>query len=597
MGATMALANPHTARAVKLLAVTIAIGMLGLGIMQALAVAPATPAFERTWARTDKPVVDGEVSRTWMWGPEANTGLIPERYAESPDGLRQVQYFDKSRMEITDPDAVDDGVWFVTNGLLVNELISGRMQIGDARFEIRAPAGNVNVAGDLDGTSGPTYVTFAELLDLPPLADGAAITQRLARDGAITNDPALAAAGVTAAFRLQAEGIDHQIASPFWEFMTSQGIVYEDGLFIEDALFENAFYATGYPIAEPYWASVKLKGVVQDVLIQCFQRRCLTYTPGNDPGWQVEAGNVGQHYYTWRYPDLPTPTPTETPTGTVTSTPTSSPTATPQELPDERLIVANLTGEDDLIGGGGVTWFYIHEDEDSIDFQIVVENLVNVTAAHIHAGGAGVNGPILVPLFVASTGTSVTPDGVLAEGTIEAADLPDGLTIVELANLMVDGEVYVNVRTTANPTGEIRGQTQPLEAARLRASLSGANEVPPTLTDASGAAIFNYDAGLGAMEFQVALNDIIGLTAVHIRAGAANENGPILATLFVTSSPQPSFTGVLTDVITSDELQDVSLEELVYLMLTGDTYVNAHTTLNPAGEIRGQIGASLGVGT
>ncbi len=35
--------------------------------------------------------------------------------------------------------------------------------------------------------------------------------------------------------------------------------------------------------------------------MQCFQRRCLTYTPGNDEGWQVEAGNVGRHYYTWRY--------------------------------------------------------------------------------------------------------------------------------------------------------------------------------------------------------------------------------------------------------------------------------------------------------
>src|SRR5690349_3497852 len=104
--------------------------MLGLGMMNAFAVAPATPVFERTWARTDKPVADGEVSRTWMWGPEANTGAFNEPYAESPNGERQVQYFDKSRMEITRPDAVDDGVWYVTNGLLVNELISGRVQIG-----------------------------------------------------------------------------------------------------------------------------------------------------------------------------------------------------------------------------------------------------------------------------------------------------------------------------------------------------------------------------------------------------------------------------------------------------------------------------------
>jgi DNA-binding beta-propeller fold protein YncE len=42
-------------------------------------------------------------------------------------------------------------------------------------------------------------------------------------------------------------------------------------------------------------------GVYKDVLMQCFERRCLTYTPDNPEGWQVEAGNVGQHYYQWRY--------------------------------------------------------------------------------------------------------------------------------------------------------------------------------------------------------------------------------------------------------------------------------------------------------
>ena len=37
------------------------------------------------------------------------------------------------------------------------------------------------------------------------------------------------------------------------------------------------------------------------MLIQAFQRRVLTYMPGNAPPWQVEMGNVGRHYYDWRY--------------------------------------------------------------------------------------------------------------------------------------------------------------------------------------------------------------------------------------------------------------------------------------------------------
>ena len=46
---------------------------------------------------------------------------------------------------------------------------------------------------------------------------------------------------------------------------------------------------------------MKVGGVERDVLLQCFERRCLTYTPSNPDGWKVEMGNVGRHYYAWRY--------------------------------------------------------------------------------------------------------------------------------------------------------------------------------------------------------------------------------------------------------------------------------------------------------
>jgi hypothetical protein len=263
--------------------------------------APGNAWFQRTWERTDQPVSDGTVARTWMWGPQAFTAILVEDYDESPNGRRTVQYFDKSRMEITsDPEIEPDSVWYVTNGLLVRELISGRMQVGDNRFVQRAPAA-VNVAGDADDPTGPTYATFSELLDAPALADGAPVVQRLSRDGTLTTDNELADYGVTGLYHVQVEGIDHEIASPFWEFMNSSGTVYEDGDYLRDDLFINPYYATGYPITEAYWATVKVAGEYRDVLMQCFERRCLTYTPGNSPGFETEAGNVGQHYYAWRY--------------------------------------------------------------------------------------------------------------------------------------------------------------------------------------------------------------------------------------------------------------------------------------------------------
>jgi hypothetical protein len=64
-------------------------------------------------------------------------------------------------------------------------------------------------------------------------------------------------------------------------------------------------FVLGYPITEPYWASVKVGGQSKDVLIQVFERRVLTYTPSNAAQYRVEMGNVGQHYWRWRYGTAP----------------------------------------------------------------------------------------------------------------------------------------------------------------------------------------------------------------------------------------------------------------------------------------------------
>ncbi|HUG13473.1 MAG TPA: hypothetical protein VMM78_00530, partial [Thermomicrobiales bacterium] len=260
-------------------------------------------ALQRTWARTDGPVVAGFVDRTWMWGP-ALTAEMQEAASDVPGGLRAVQYFDKSRMEITNPNAADDGLWYVTNGLLAREVVTGQLQLGAHDFEAREPA-SVNVAGDPDDALGPTYASFGQLLDAAPIPNGWLVTQRVDRHGAVTEDAALGEHGVTAHVRVTEPGIDHQVASVFWELMTSSGMVVEGNRYTPGTLFLNPYYATSYPITEPYWASVRVGGTPKDVLVQVFERRVLTYTPDNPPGWRVEAGNVGRHYYHWRYGALP----------------------------------------------------------------------------------------------------------------------------------------------------------------------------------------------------------------------------------------------------------------------------------------------------
>jgi hypothetical protein len=84
-----------------------------VGILQQLTL--AHPAFERTWVRTDQLVAQGQVARTWYWGPQSISGGLQEDYVEGAGGKRLVQYFDKGRMELNNPNADPTNPFFVTN--------------------------------------------------------------------------------------------------------------------------------------------------------------------------------------------------------------------------------------------------------------------------------------------------------------------------------------------------------------------------------------------------------------------------------------------------------------------------------------------------
>ncbi len=98
----------------------------------------------------------------------------------------------------------------------------------------------------------------------------------------------------------------HNIPQVFWNFLNREGAIIVNGQRTTGPIVDWVS-AMGYPITDPYWVRAKVGGVEKDVLVQLFERRILTYTPSNDAAYQVEMGNVGQHYFQWRYPQLGTP--------------------------------------------------------------------------------------------------------------------------------------------------------------------------------------------------------------------------------------------------------------------------------------------------
>lgn len=248
-----------------------ALVLVGMTAFPAGAAAFATPAFQTQW-------VAGEAVETNFWGPlTTSDGGRTEYYRDAPSGQRLAQYFDKGRMEWTDPPGR------VTNGLLPVEMIRGRIQFGDNLFVSKSPP-NIAIAGD-SSNAGPTYATLggraSGILAPAPAKTGAPVTTVMSAVGDLSQGapaPGATLSGYDAATQ-------HNVASVFADYRNHAGLA-----------------TIGLAISEPFRAGFVVSGLPKDVVVQVFERRVLTYTAANTPSFQVEMGNAGLHYYQWRYP-------------------------------------------------------------------------------------------------------------------------------------------------------------------------------------------------------------------------------------------------------------------------------------------------------
>ena len=243
-----------------------------LAIPIGAATAFADPAFQAQWQ-------GGEALTANFWGPLLSAGPgQQERYQEAPGGQRLVQYFDKGRMELT------GGA--VTNGLLATEIVKGQLQVGNTTFQAKAPPA-IPIAGDPDNPA-PTYAqlstTAASLLASTPSKPGSSISQSIDTTGALMDGGGFAGISMTPAISAYDTTTQHNVLGVF--------ATYRDRV---------SLATIGLAISEPFRATVKVAGTQRTVLVQVFERRVLTYTASNEARFQVEMGNIGSHYYQWRY--------------------------------------------------------------------------------------------------------------------------------------------------------------------------------------------------------------------------------------------------------------------------------------------------------
>ncbi len=266
--------------------------MIGLFPVATAAAVFATTGFQTQWQADEARIAN-------YWGPlsTAQGGLL-EPYKGATSGTicppataqacpailildkRTAQYFDKGRMEQNTPRGP------VTSGLLATEMVRGKIQTGDTTFEDRTPP-NIPIAGDTDNPS-PTYLqlatTASSLLAPAQQKNGGFVTVFISDQGQAEDGGGFAGISMTPPIAGYDAPTQHNVLGVFGEFRDRAG-----------------FLTIGNAISEPFRATVKVGGQGETVLVQIFERRVLTYTNSNPDLFKVEMGNIGQHYFAWRY--------------------------------------------------------------------------------------------------------------------------------------------------------------------------------------------------------------------------------------------------------------------------------------------------------
>lgn len=180
--------------------------------------------------------------------------------------------------------------------------------------------------------------------------------------------------------------------------------------------------------------------------------------------------------------------------------------------------------------------------------------------------------------FVTITGTNF--DAIATNNVITFNGTP--ATPAGIGPTSITAQVPVGA-TTGTISVSVRGQTATSSSTFtvnnnvvFTATLTGANEVPPNASTATGSATLTYDTYTKIFTVVVTY---AGLTAVngHIHKAAVGINGSVI---YPFTNPLSSPVNYTSLALTAQQEAD---------LFAGLNYANLHTNAFPGGEIRGQL--------
>ena len=242
-------------------------------------------------------------------------------------------------------------------------------------------------------------------------------------------------------------------------------------------------------------------------------------------------------------------------------------------LSESLLITAKLTGSQQVppvtTNATGVASFRLNATQDTMCIDIITMGLSGeITGIHVHDGAMGTTGGVALNLTNFVNGNRIS--AVITGNDLSAENIAKYLS----------EQFYVNVHTAANPNGEIRGQLKLETDKGYKASLDAAQQTHTVVSTAQGLGAFSVSLTGEKIGVKLIATGLTGvITAAHLHYGAPGVAGGVAVNLsgLIAGNEIVGFVDISSNADIMDSLK------------AGNVYVNIHTALNPAGEIRGQL--------
>lgn len=218
--------------------------------------------------------------------------------------------------------------------------------------------------------------------------------------------------------------------------------------------------------------------------------------------------------------------------------------------------------------GQATAYFYLNSTRDTLCIRAAWSNLSGApTGIHIHEGEMGTNGSVVFNLT-----TDIVGNKLVSRITGSA------ITSSVIAKLL-SGQYYLNIHTSANPNGEIRGQIMAERDPGFYAVLNTAQETGTVNgSTATGLAVIKVARDKKSFWIEQVNDDLTETPGgAHIHYAPSGQDGPVFVDL--------------TSLINGNRISGTVMctPGIIDSIMSGNAYINVHTTMNASGEIRGQI--------